>query len=50
MGNFELKLYRLAGSAHWENEEFTYPYATYQWEMEVPLLGFDETLSELIGE
>ncbi|KAK2562278.1 Transposon TX1 uncharacterized 149 kDa protein, partial [Acropora cervicornis] len=28
MGNFVLKLYRLAGNAHRENEEFTCPYAT----------------------
>ena len=49
MGNFELKLYRLARNTHGKTKpEFTY--TQHQWEMEVPHVVSDETQSELSGE
>lgn len=46
MGNFELKLYRLARSAHGKTKNLRI-LTQQQWEMEVPLLVSDETQSEL---
>ena len=46
MGNLELKLYRLARSAHGKTKNLRI-LTQQQWEMEVPLLVSDETQSEL---
>ena len=46
MGNFELKLYRLARSAHGKTKNLRI-LTQQQWEMEVPLLVSDETQTEL---
>ena len=49
MGNFELKLYRLARYAHGKTKNL-HILTQHQWEMEVPFLVSDETQSELNGE
>ena len=49
MGNFELKLYRLARNTHRKTKNL-HILTQHQWEMEVPLLDSDETQSELNGE
>ena len=49
MGNFELKLYRLARNARGKTKNL-HILTQHQWEMEVPLLVSDETQSELNGE
>ena len=49
MGNFELKLFRLARNAHVKTKSL-HILTQHQWEMEVPLLVSDETQSELKGK
>ena len=49
LGNFELKLYRLARNGHGKVENL-HIFTQHQWEMEVPLLVSEETPSELNGE